>query len=147
VFLDCPPDIDALSQSALIAASDVLIPVDVGYFSIDGLENMLDMVAKVQSVYNADLHLFGILVTKYDARTTLARSTQQVIRDRGLPLLEPPIRICVDVIRAQMARVPIEVLAPGSTASIDYAAIAELFLSPLPVPRGNVVALHQQRSS
>ena len=147
VFLDCPPDIDALSQSALIAASDVLIPVDVGYFSIDGLENMLDMVAKVQSVYNADLHLFGILVTKYDARTTLARSTQQVIRDRGLPLLEPPIRICVDVIRAQMERVPIEVLAPGSTASIDYAAIAELFLSPLPVPRRNVVALHQQRSS
>jgi hypothetical protein len=39
------------------------------------------------------------------------------------------------------------VLAPGSTASIDYAAIAERFLSPLPLPSRNVVALRQQRSS
>jgi chromosome partitioning protein len=129
----------------LIAASDVLIPVDVGYFSIDGLENMLDVIGQVRSVYNADLQLFGILVTKYDARTTLARSTQEVIRSQGLPLLEPPIRICVDVIRAQMERVPIEVLAPNSTASVDYAAVAELLLSPLPLPARNVVQLRQQR--
>jgi chromosome partitioning protein len=144
IFLDSPPDVGALSQSALIAASDVLIPVDVGYFSIDGLENMLDVIEQVRGVYNADLHLFGILVTKYDARTSLARSTQEVIRSQGLPLLEPPIRICVDVIRAQMERVPIEVLAPGSTASIDYAVIAEQLLSPLALHTRNVVSLRSR---
>lgn len=146
IFLDCPPDVGALSQSALIAASDVLIPVDVGYFSIDGLENMLDVIDQVKNVYNSDLQLFGILVTKYDGRTTLARSTQEVIRGQGLPLLDPPIRICVDVIRAQMERVPIEVLAPNSTASVDYAAVAELLLSPLLLPRRTVVPLRQQRT-
>jgi chromosome partitioning protein len=144
IFLDCPPDVGALSQSALIAATDVLIPVDVGYFSIDGLENMLDVIEQVRNVYNADLNLFGVLITKFDSRTSLARSTQEVIRNQGLPLLEPPIRICVDVIRAQMERVPIEVLAPGSTASVDYAAIAEQLLSPLPVVGRNVVPLRQR---
>src|SRR5712691_9242586 len=134
IFLDSPPDVGALIQSALIAASDVLIPVDVGYFSIDGLKNMLDII----------LHVFGILVKKYDVRPILARSTQEVIRSQGLPLLEPPIRICVDVIRAQMERVPIEVLAPGSTASIDYAAIAEQLLSPLALHSRNVVPLRQR---
>ncbi len=147
IFLDCPPDVGALSQSALIAATDVLIPIDLGYFSLDGLDNMLDVIDQVRSVYNPNLNLFGILLTKYDSRTTLARSTQEVIRSRGLPLLEPPIRICVDIIRAQMERVPIEVFAPGSTASVDYAAIAEQFLSPLPVVSRNVVPLRQQRSS
>ena len=137
----------AFSQSALIAATDVLIPIDLGYFALDGLENMLDVIEQIRSVSNAQLNLFGILLTKYDSRTSLARSTQEVIRSRGLPLLEPPIRICVDIIRAQMSRVPIEVFAPDSTASVDYAAIAEQLLSPLPVVKRNVVSLRQRRSS
>src|SRR5215471_7876498 len=143
IFLDTPPDVGPLTQSALIAATDVVVPIDLGYFSLDGLENMLDIIEQVRSVYNSNLNLFGIILTKYDSRTTLARSTQEVIRAKGLPLLEPPIRICVEIIRAQMDRAPIEVFAPTSTASADYAAIAEQFLSPLPLVGRNVVPLRQ----
>ena len=128
VLLDCPPDVGALTQSALIAASDALIPVDVGYFSVDGLENMLEIVAQVQKAYNADLRLLGILVTKFDARTTLSGNTLEAIREEGLPLLEPAIRICVEVIRAQMERVPVSILAPVSTAAADYEALADTLL-------------------
>ena len=128
VLLDCPPDVGALTQSALIAASDALIPVDVGYFSVDGLENMLEIVAQVQKAYNADLRLLGILVTKFDARTTLSGNTLEAIREEGLPLLEPAIRICVEVIRAQMERVPVSILAPESTAAADYEALADTLL-------------------
>jgi chromosome partitioning protein len=48
VLLDCPPDVGSLTQSALIAAHDVIIPADVGYFSVDGLDNMLDMLTQVK---------------------------------------------------------------------------------------------------
>ena len=65
-------------------------------------------------------------MTKFDARTTLAQTTIETIRKAGLPLLEPPIRICVDIIRAQMQRVPITALAPESTAAMDYARTGEL---------------------
>src|SRR5712691_2891413 len=44
VLLDCPPELGVFTQSALIAATDALIPVDVGFFSIDGLENMLRVI-------------------------------------------------------------------------------------------------------
>ena len=145
IFLDTPPDIGALTQSALIASTDVLVPIDLGYFAIDGLENMLDIIEQVRNVYNPNLNLFGILLTKYDARTTLARSTQEVIRAKGLPLLEPPIRICVEIIRSQLERVPIEIFAPHSTAAADYAAIAEQLLHPIPMVARNVVPLRQQR--
>jgi chromosome partitioning protein len=74
VLLDCPPDVGSLTQSALVAANDVLIPVAVGYFSIDGLDNMLDLLAQVQKAFNPDLRLLGILVTKYDA----ARPSQAI---------------------------------------------------------------------
>src|SRR6266702_1641836 len=81
-------------------------------------------------VPNPSLNLFGILVTKFDARTTLAQTTIETIRRAGLPLLEPPIRICVDIIRAQMQRVPITALAPESTAAMDYAGLSSYLLQP-----------------
>jgi chromosome partitioning protein len=128
VLLDCPPDVGSLTQSALVAASDVLIPVDVGYFSIDGLDNMLDLLAQVQKAFNPDLRLLGILVTKYDARTTLSSNTLASIREEHLPLLAPPIRVCVEVIRAQMERAPVSIVSPDSSAAADYEALAETLL-------------------
>jgi chromosome partitioning protein len=128
VLLDCPPDVGSLTQSALVAASDVLIPVDVGYFSIDGLDNMLDLLAQVQKAFNPDLRLLGILVTKYDARTTLSSNTVASIQEEHLPLLAPPIRVCVEVIRAQMERAPVSIVSPDSSAAADYEALAETLL-------------------
>jgi chromosome partitioning protein len=128
VLLDCPPGVGSLTQSALVAASDVLIPVDVGYFSIDGLDNMLDLLAQVQKAFNPDLRLLGILVTKYDARTTLSSNTLASIQEENLPLLAPPIRVCVEVIRAQMERAPVSIVSPDSSAAADYEALAETLL-------------------
>ena len=128
VLLDCPPDVGSLTQSALVAASDILIPVDVGYFSIDGLDNMLDLLAQVQKAFNPDLRLLGILVTKYDARTTLSSNTLASIQEEHLPLLAPPIRVCVEVIRAQMERAPVSIVSPDSSAAADYEALAETLL-------------------
>jgi chromosome partitioning protein len=84
ILLDCPPEVGLLSQSALVAATDVLIPVDVGYFSVDGLENMLEIVERIKHSHNPSLNLFGILVTKFDARTTLAQTTIETIRKAGV---------------------------------------------------------------
>ncbi len=128
VLLDCPPDVGALTQSALIAATDVIVPVDVGYFSIDGLDNMLALIEQVQNAYNEHLNLLGILVTKFDARTTLSNDTLNGISAQKLPLMQPPIRVCVEIIRAQMERIPIAIYDPDSTAAQDYEAVAETLL-------------------
>jgi cellulose biosynthesis protein BcsQ len=64
-------------------------PADVGYFSVDGLDNMLDMLAQVKKTFNAHLHLLGILITKFDIRTTLSVTTREAIREEGLPILSP----------------------------------------------------------
>jgi chromosome partitioning protein len=117
--------------------------VDVGYFSVDGLENMLEIVERIKHSHNPSLNLFGILVTKFDARTTLAQTTIETIRKAGLPLLEPPIRICVDIIRAQMQRVPITALAPESTAAMDYAGLASYLLHPHVTKQPKVVRLRR----
>ena len=134
VLLDCPPDVGSLTQSALVAAHEVLIPVDVGYFSVDGLANMLDLLEQVRKALNPELALLGILVTKYDTRTTLSQNTLEALRAEGLPVLTPPIRICVEIIRAQQQRVPVSFLerreddVPPNNAAEDYERLAEVLL-------------------
>jgi chromosome partitioning protein len=134
VLLDCPPDVGSLTQSALVAAHEVIIPVDVGYFSVDGLANMLDLLEQVRKALNPDLALLGILVTKYDTRTTLSQNTLEALRAEGLPVLTPPIRICVEIIRAQQQRVPVSFLerreddVPPNNAAEDYERLAEVIL-------------------
>lgn len=131
ILLDCPPEVGSFTQSALIAAHDVIVPVDVGCFSIDGLQSMVEIIDKVQQTLNPQLHLYGILVTKFDSRTTLSHETVAAIQAANYPLVEPPIRICVDVVRAQIDRVPISIFNKHSTAALDYEAVAEGLLPEL----------------
>jgi chromosome partitioning protein len=134
VLLDCPPSVGALTQCALVAATEVIIPVDVGFFSVDGLARMLNILEQIQKAYNPALRLAGILATKFDSRTTLSEQTIDTIRTQGLPLFQTKIRISVDIIRAQMARCPVSIYAPGSNADADYQALAEELLPAKVIP-------------
>jgi chromosome partitioning protein len=134
VLLDCPPSVGALTQCALVAATEVIIPVDVGFFSVDGLARMLNIIEQIQKAYNQELRLAGILATKFDSRTTLSEQTVDTIHTQGLPLFQTKIRISVDIIRAQMARCPVSIHAPGSNADADYQALAEELLPAKVIP-------------
>jgi chromosome partitioning protein len=134
VFLDCPPSVGALTQCALVAATDAIIPIDVGFFSVEGLSRMMGILQQIQNAYNPDLRLAGILATKYDSRTTLSEQTIETIRAQGLPIFATKIRISVEIIRAQMARQPISIYAPGSNVDQDYQALIEELLPARVIP-------------
>ena len=132
--LDHPPDINVLTQSALVAATDVIVPIDVGFFSITGLARMVKIIKQVQNAYNPELNILGVLATKYDSRTTLSENTIRAIEEAKLPLFKTRIRISVDIIRAQMERLPVNLYADDSHAAADYAALAEEILPAKIIP-------------
>jgi len=134
VLLDCPPDINVLTQSALVAATDVIVPIDVGFFSLTGLSRMVRIIEQVQHAYNPELQILGVLATKYDSRTTLSDNTIKAIEGKKLPLFKTKIRISVDIIRAQMERLPVNLYATDSHAAADYAALAEEILPAKVIP-------------
>jgi chromosome partitioning protein len=134
VLLDCPPDINVLTQSALVAATDVIVPIDVGFFSLTGLSRMVKIIEQVQHAYNPELQILGVLATKYDSRTTLSDNTIKAIEGKKLPLFKTKIRISVDIIRAQMERLPVNLYATDSHAAADYAALAEEILPAKVIP-------------
>ena len=89
---------------------------------------------QVQSAYNPELNILGVLATKYDSRTTLSENTIKAIDEAKLPLFKTRIRISVDIIRAQMDRLPVNLYASDSHAAADYAALAEEILPAKVIP-------------
>ncbi|MGI9461800.1 MAG: ParA family protein [Alphaproteobacteria bacterium] len=78
VFIDCPPSLNLLTVNAMVAASEVIIPMQCEFYALEGLSYLLQMVKKVQQNLNPSLKIEGIVFTMYDARTNL---TSAVVED------------------------------------------------------------------
>jgi chromosome partitioning protein len=139
ILLDCPPDMGVLTQSALVAAHEIILPVDVGFFSIAGLARIVKIIDDIRNTYNPELKIAGVLATKYDPRTTLSETTVSEIQAQNLPIFDTKIRISVDIIRSQMARVPVGIYAADSHGAQDYNALAAEILP------AKVIPLRQRR--
>lgn len=78
ILIDCPPSLGLLSLNALTAADLVLVPVQAEYYALEGLGQLLDVIQRVRAGLNPRLALLGIVITMYDARTSLS---DQVVKE------------------------------------------------------------------
>jgi chromosome partitioning protein len=80
VFIDCPPSLGLLTVNALVAAEEVVIPIQCEFYALEGLGQLLRNVDLVRSHLNATLTVSTILLTMYDARTKLADQVADEVR-------------------------------------------------------------------
>src|SRR5260370_4761821 len=80
VIIDCPPSLGLLTLNALVAADSMLIPTQCEYFALEGLRHLMYTHQLVRSRLNARLAIAGILMTQFDARTTLAWDVLNAVR-------------------------------------------------------------------
>jgi chromosome partitioning protein len=81
ILIDCPPSLGILTLNGLVAADEVLIPLQCEYFALEGLSLILQTVSLVQKGMNVTLKICGILFTMYDSRTKLAQEVVQQVSD------------------------------------------------------------------
>jgi chromosome partitioning protein len=81
VFIDCPPSLGVLTINALVAAREVLIPVQSEYYALEGLAALLETIGLVQEHLNPELAILGVVVTMYDGRTRLGREVAGEVRE------------------------------------------------------------------
>jgi chromosome partitioning protein len=80
VLLDCPPSLGPLTLSALVAADEVIVPVQTEYYALEGLAGLLDTLALVQRELNPRLRVAGMLLTMHDGRTRLGQDVEREVR-------------------------------------------------------------------
>ncbi|MCP4138017.1 MAG: ParA family protein [bacterium] len=78
ILIDCPPSLGILTLNSLVAADSVMVPLQCEYYALEGLNQLLRIIAMVQENLNTNLKIEGIVLTMFDSRTNLA---QQVVND------------------------------------------------------------------
>ena len=73
ILIDSPPSLGLLTVNGLVAAEQVIIPVQCEYYALEGLTQLLGTIELVRQSLNPDLKILGALLTMYDKRNTLAR--------------------------------------------------------------------------
>lgn len=73
IFIDCPPSLGLLTVNALVASSQVLIPVQCEYFALEGLGQLINTIKLIKKRLNSTLEIGGVIMTMYDIRTNLSK--------------------------------------------------------------------------
>lgn len=93
VLLDCPPSLGLLTLNALVAAKEVLIPIQCEYYALEGVSQLMNTIDLVMGELNENLQLSTVLLTMYDARTRLAAQVADEVRayftEQTLPSVIP----------------------------------------------------------
>jgi chromosome partitioning protein len=80
LLIDCPPTLGLLTLNALVAAREILIPIQCEYYALEGLAQLLNTVELVRSQLNSGLEVSTVLLTMYDSRTRLADQVADDVR-------------------------------------------------------------------
>ena len=81
ILIDCLPSLGTLNINALVAADSVIIPVQAQFFSLKGMEQLLQSIINVKEQINSNLHIEGLLITMYDKRANISKEVKRALQD------------------------------------------------------------------
>jgi chromosome partitioning protein len=121
VFIDCPPSLGLLTINALVAAPEVLIPIQCEYYALEGVSQLMNNIEMVRAHLNPRLTVSTVILTMHDGRTKLAdQVANEARRFFGEKVLRTVIPRSVKVSEAPGYSMTIIDYDPGSRGAMSY---------------------------
>lgn len=130
VLFDCPPGFTAASTAALMAAREVIIPVLMDGFSLEGMADMLGQISSIRRA-NPDLKVSGVLITQWH-RSVPVIQAERVLRSMPVPVFEQVIRRSDKVLESTMVKSAVADYSATSAAARDYRLLAQEIFGEVP---------------
>ncbi len=125
VLVDCPPSLGLLTINALVAATDLLIPVQCEYYALEAVARLLDNADRARRSLNPTLRVAGFVLTMFDRRTRLAvQVADEVRRHFGDLVFDAVVPRSVRLSEAPSFGQPAVTLDPTARGSVAYRAVA-----------------------
>lgn len=126
VLIDSPPSLGALTLNALVAADQLIVPLQTEYYALEGMASMMDTIERVQGSLNPTLSLLGIVLTMFDGRTKLSQEVEDNVRHHfASKVFQSVIPRNVRLAEAPSYGQPIFDYAPTSQGALAYRRLAE----------------------
>ena len=128
-IIDNAPDINISTINALVASDDVMVPITIDDFAIDGLEELKEQIDNTREDLNPDLVFRGCFITQYDRTNEADIQGEAFLKTLDYPLFKTHIRRTPKMKPSTFARMPILEYSPTCGASIDYKKLVEEWLN------------------
>ena len=126
ILIDCPPNLGILTTNALAASDSVLIPIQCEYYSLEGVNQLLSTILKIQKRINQHLEIEGVLLTMLDGRTLLGLEVVENVRkyfnEKVFSTIIPRL---VKLVEAPSHGKPIIEYDPKSKGALAYLNLAK----------------------
>jgi len=127
-IVDCPPAVSLLTYNALRAATDVIVPVETGYFALHGLSKQLETLSILCRRYSQQVSV-KVLASMYDVRTKMAREILAELRSHfDEKMFKTVVSFNTKIKEASSYGQPIGEYDPASKGRRDFSSLAEEIL-------------------
>jgi chromosome partitioning protein len=125
MIIDCPPSLGLLSVNALVAADEVVIPLQCEYFGMKGMQLLFNTIERVRLKLNPRLRIHGILPTIHKSRTLHSQEVLDLVKDRYGDLVYPvTVKDSIRFAETPLAGMSILQYAPTSDGANSYRTLA-----------------------
>ena len=125
IVIDCPPSLGLLCVNALVASTDVIIPLQCEYFGMKGMQQLQRTIDRVRAKLNPELRIAGILPTIYKSRTLHSQEVLELVRERyGDEVFDITVDSSIRFAETPLAAQSILQYASASPGARAYRALA-----------------------
>jgi len=126
ILIDLPPSLSLLAVNGLLAADEIIIPVQAEYYSLEGLGQLLETIDLIKTNLDHPIRVAGALITMYNKQERLSRDVAKDLRT-NFPhrVFTVEIPRSVALAEAPSFSRPVLLYRPDSTGAAAYERLAD----------------------